>query len=101
MGDPVKEEKLDFSTHPEKINPTKTFLTLQAKGQLIQESNSGMKNKELCDKYGLNKSTVSKILKNQSRILTTLNTNGSSKLKACRDGKFPELEIRLYDWVPK
>ena len=106
MG-PVKEEKLDFSTdhHPQKMskNP-KTYLTLEVKGQLIQESKSpGMSNKKLSQKYGISQPQISKILKNQLKILTTLNSNnGSSRLKVCsKGGKFPEVENRLYDWVVK
>ena len=65
-----------WTKHPkkqDKNNPTKTFLTLQVKGQLIQESKSpGMTNQKLSEKYGIHKSSVSKLLKNQSRILTKL-----------------------------
>ena len=106
MG-PVKEEKLDISTdhHPQKMskNP-KTYLTLEVKGQLIKESKSpGMSNKKLSQKYGISQPQISKILKNQLKILATLNSNnGSSRLKVCsKGGKFPEVENRLYDWVVK
>ena len=48
-------KKLDFST------PPKTFSKLKIKHEFIKESKSIVKTKVLCEKYGVNKSTVSRI----------------------------------------
>ena len=48
-------KKLDFSTR------LKTFSTLKIKDELIKESKSIVKTKDLCEKYEVNKSTVYRI----------------------------------------
>ena len=48
-------KKLDFS------NRLKTFSTLKIKDELIKESKSIVKTKDLCEKYEVNKSTVYRI----------------------------------------
>ena len=85
--------RLDVTKSP------KTHLTLKTKGEIIEQSKLvGFSPKRAADKYGVSKSCISKILKNQASTLQSLNENRKSIVKTVHKSRFPEIETKLYEW---
>ncbi|XP_065652997.1 tigger transposable element-derived protein 4-like [Hydra vulgaris] len=58
-----------------------------------------MSNKEVAKKYGVPKNTLSTWIKNKTKLLTSLEKNGTkSKRKKLRSGNFKNVDKAIYTW---
>jgi len=60
-------------------------LSVDEKVKILRELNDGVKNVEICKRYGLSSSTVSTLLKNQSKLMDAYDQNKTDckQLKKC------------------
>lgn len=79
------------------------FLSLEKKMEIIDLLKKGATSTSLMNKYGVAKSTIFAIKKQQRNIRsTTANTfSGSGKRKTLRSGEFIKMERALYKWFLK
>lgn len=75
-------------------------LTIQQKLEILKEVDNGTKIKELSVRYGVHKSTISKIKKNKENLETYVSSSYQIPKKVLRmkRSKFPEVERTLYSW---
>ena len=78
-------------------------LTLQSKQEICQwkQANPNLTLDELAEKYGCDRSTVSKILKTKTEWLSMQLTQSQAKTKVNRSVKFEELETSLAIWTQR
>uniref|UniRef100_A0A914LRX2 HTH CENPB-type domain-containing protein n=1 Tax=Meloidogyne incognita TaxID=6306 RepID=A0A914LRX2_MELIC len=74
-------------------------ISLETKKNIIEESEGGVKNSELCQKFNIDKRSISKILKNKEVILNAIGKGGSIKRVRITGGKNKELDEALIGWV--
>ena len=76
-------------------------LTLQSKQEICQrkQANPNLTLDELAEKYGCDRSTVSKILKTKTEWLSMQLTQSQAKTKVNQSVKFEELETSLAIWT--
>jgi len=95
MTNTIKSEPQSFSNRKKGGH-----LTNGQKLLVIEESERGVKPKDLCLKFNLPKYTVSRILsEKEERKNSALNNSvrGNSKIKKCM-AWYPKLDKALYDW---
>ena len=84
------------------LTPTRVRLTLAEKVKIIEESKkSDFCRKKMCENYGINKATISQILKNQKVHLEAYDSGIPGNHKTMRKPDFPEIETNLYEWFTK
>ncbi|XP_034481224.1 tigger transposable element-derived protein 6 [Drosophila innubila] len=74
-------------------------LSLEDKFKLIKDIESGSKNKEVAEKYGIPSSTVSTILKKRELIVTSMESGTSSgSSKRSKKPAFDRIDKAVLDW---
>lgn len=69
------------------------------KCKALKDLETGMSNKEVAKKYGVPKNTLSTWIKNKTKLLTSLEKNGTkSKRKKLRSGNFKNVDKAIYTW---
>ncbi|XP_065642738.1 tigger transposable element-derived protein 4-like [Hydra vulgaris] len=69
------------------------------KCKALKDLETGMSNKEVAKKYGVPKNTLSTWIKNKTKLLTSLEKNGTkSKRKKLRIGNFKNVDKAIYTW---
>ena len=69
------------------------------KCKALKDLEKGMSNKELAQKYGVPKNTVSTWVKNKNKLLISLEKNGTkSKRKKLRSGNFENVDKAIFTW---
>ncbi|XP_065674129.1 tigger transposable element-derived protein 4-like [Hydra vulgaris] len=69
------------------------------KCKALKDLETGMSNKEVAKKYGVPKNTLSTWIKNKTKLLTSLEKNGTnSKRKKLRSGYFKNVDKAIYTW---
>lgn len=78
-------------------------LSVKEKSEILTELSQGVCLKVISKKYGINKSTVCRIKKNESNIKKFLaqTESGPGKRKNLKTSEFPKMEKALYDWFMK
>ena len=83
--------------------PSKNHLTLRQKADICEDSSKpGFSKDKVCEKYGISKSTLNRILQKKTEFLkvTDLKKNSNSaKQKSFSKGKNFELELKLCEWI--
>ncbi|KAL7077876.1 hypothetical protein ACQ4LE_003088 [Meloidogyne hapla] len=74
-------------------------ISLETKKNIIEDAEGGSKNSELCQKFNIDKRSISKILKNKEIILNAIEKGGSIKRARITGGKHKELDEVLIAWV--
>ena len=57
----------------------RTKISLELKKKIIDAAEKGLKNNELVKQFGLDPSTISRIVKSKEKVLTAIENGGSSK----------------------
>ena len=69
------------------------------KCKALKDLEKGMSNKEVAQKYGVPKNTISTWVKNKDKLLTSLEKNGTkSKRKKLRTGNFENVDKAIFTW---
>ncbi|XP_065647138.1 tigger transposable element-derived protein 4-like [Hydra vulgaris] len=69
------------------------------KCKALKDLETGMSNKEVAKKYGVPRNTLSTWIKNKTKLLTSLEKNGTkSKRKKLRSGNFKNVDKAIYMW---
>uniref|UniRef100_A0A1I8BGV8 HTH psq-type domain-containing protein n=1 Tax=Meloidogyne hapla TaxID=6305 RepID=A0A1I8BGV8_MELHA len=72
-------------------------ISLETKKDIIDDSQHGVKNSELCRKYNLDRTTVSMIIRNKQNILNAIE-KGASACRA-RIYRHSDLDEALLEWI--
>lgn len=74
-------------------------LSIEEKYKLLKDIKSGIRNKDVAEKYGIPKNTVSTIVKNEKSILEAMeNRTSCSKIKRLKKGMYEDLDKAVFDW---
>ncbi|KAM7311571.1 tigger transposable element-derived protein 6-like [Ixodes scapularis] len=74
-------------------------IDMGTKSAILQELSAGVKNGDLCKKYGLSKSTISTIAKDKEKIMAAMSMNGDrSARKRLRHAAYKGVEDSLFKW---
>ena len=71
--------------------------TLAEKCQALRDLENGISNKNVAEKYGVPKNTVSTWLKNKEKLFTTLEKS-SNKRKKVRESNYPHIDNIVLKW---
>ena len=71
--------------------------TLAEKCQTLRDLENGISNKDVAEKYGVPKNTVSTWLKNKEKLFTALEKS-SNKRKKVRESNYPDIENIVFKW---
>src|SRR6185369_274243 len=64
-----------------------------------KRENGKLRDEDLAREYGLDRSTITKILKQRERWLSIDPTSNHAKQKTQKSPKFPQIESALADWL--
>ncbi|KAM7311228.1 tigger transposable element-derived protein 6-like [Ixodes scapularis] len=74
-------------------------IDMGTKSAILQELSAGVKNGDLCKKYGLSKSIISTIAKDKEKIMAAMSMNGDcSARKRLRHAAYKGVEDALFKW---
>lgn len=74
-------------------------IEIGTKVDIIRDIRSGIKNADVATKYGLSKSTISAIVKDEKKIMASADMNGDENhRKRLREATYKEVEDALYKW---
>ncbi|XP_047132492.1 tigger transposable element-derived protein 4-like [Hydra vulgaris] len=72
------------------------------KYKALKDLETGMSHKEVAKKYGVPKNTLSTWIKNKTKLLTSLEKNGTKskrkKLRVISSGNFKNVDKAIYTW---
>ena len=71
--------------------------TLAEKCQALRDLENGISNKNVAEKYGVPKNTVSTWLKNKEKLFTALEKS-SNKRKKVRESNYPDIDNVVFKW---
>ena len=71
--------------------------TLTKKCQALRDLENGISNKNVAEKYGVPKNTVSTWLKNKEKLFTALEKS-SNKRKKVRESNYPDIDNVVFKW---
>ena len=71
--------------------------TLAEKCQALRDLENGISNKNVAEKYGVAKNTVSTWLKNKEKLFTALEKS-SNKRKKVRESNYPDIGNVVFKW---
>jgi DDE superfamily endonuclease/Tc5 transposase DNA-binding domain/CENP-B N-terminal DNA-binding domain len=88
---------------PERPRKKRMHLTMKSKQEMCQQkqANPTLTINQLSEKYGCNRSTVSKVLKSKNEWLSVQLTEFESKKTVNRPAKFTQLETALSTWMQR
>ena len=72
--------------------------TLAEKCQALRDLENGISNKNVAEKYGVPKKTVSTWLKNKEKLFTALEKS-SNKRKKVREINYPDIDNVVFKWL--
>ena len=71
--------------------------TLAEKCQALRDLENGISNKNVAEKYGVPKNTVSTWLRNKEKLFTALEKS-SNKRKEVRESNYPDIDNVVFKW---
>lgn len=86
-----------------KCSKKHNFLTVKIKSEILTKLSKGTSMKCLADEYNVNKSTISRVKKNEEKLRKfILSTEvGFGKRKTLRPPELPKMENALFDWFSR
>ena len=72
--------------------------TLAEKCQALKELENGTSNKEIAEKYGVPKNTVSTWVKNKEKLFAALLETSSNKRKKIRESNYADVDNVVFKW---
>lgn len=83
-----------------KRNHKHNFLTIKDKLNILEQVNNGVPMQVIANRFGIVKSTVSKIKSSETKLRNFVEkSNSVNKRKTVRSSEYPVMEKLLYDWI--